>query len=144
MAITRAQATVANGFPRRGFRAALNHRHHPMTGCPRPRQLACHQASSRSLSLMPTVPSLASTQSTARCGFALTTHLLAIARTTRTGWMLGAPNSPARPAGTPLSFHLDADREPAPEFLDHSLRRSSGPALRSDQRNWRQTVFSYS
>ena len=45
---------------------------------------------------------LASTHSTARCGSALTTPLLAVAA--RTGLMRGAPNSPARQAGTPLSL----------------------------------------
>ena len=35
--------------------------------------------------------------------------------------------------------HLYGDPEPAPEFLDQSPRRSGGPALRPDQRNWRQT-----
>ena len=38
-----------------------------------------------------------------------------------------------------LISHLYADREQAPEFLEQSPRRSSGPALRSDQRNRRQT-----
>ena len=38
-----------------------------------------------------------------------------------------------------LISHLFSDREPAPEFLDQSPRLSSGPALRSDQRNRRQT-----
>ena len=98
-ATTKVPAPAANGSSRLGSRAALSHRHHRMTGCRRPRQLACHQTSSRSPSLMLTVRLLA-----AHCGFALATLLLAIAKTTGTGWMLGAPNSPARQAGTPLSF----------------------------------------
>ena len=50
-------------------------------------------------SLMPTVRSLVSLQSTARCGCALTTLLLATANMTRTGWTHGVPISPARQAG---------------------------------------------
>ena len=38
-----------------------------------------------------------------------------------------------------LFSDLYADREPAPDFLDQSLRRAGGLALRSDQRNLRQT-----
>ena len=38
-----------------------------------------------------------------------------------------------------LVSHLYADREPAPEFLEQSLRRSPGPALGSDQRSRRLT-----
>ena len=98
MATTRAPAPEANGPVHLGFRAALSHRHHGMTGCRRHRQQACHQAFSRPQSLMLTVRSLASALSTAHCGFALMTLLLAIATTTGTGWMLGAPNSPARQA----------------------------------------------
>ena len=41
---------------------------------------------------------------TALCGFASTTLLLVIARTTGIGCLLGASNNPARQAGTPLSF----------------------------------------
>ena len=101
---TRAPAPAANGSLRLGSRAAHSHRHHRMTGCRRPRQEACHQAFSRPPSLMLTVRSLDSALLTAHCGFALMTLLLAIAKTTGTGWMLGAPNSPARQAGTPHSF----------------------------------------
>ena len=44
-----------------------------------------------------------------------TTPLLPIARTTGTGWMLGASNNPARRAGTTPSFlTFFVDREPAP------------------------------
>ena len=46
-----------------------------------------------------------------------------------------------------LISHLFADREPAPEFMEQSPRRFPGPALRSDQRSWRQTdklqIFSW-
>ena len=51
--------------------------------------------------------------------------------------MLGAPNSPARQAGTPLSFLTFS--QIWNRLLDQSPRRSGGPALRSDQRNPRQT-----
>ena len=101
--ITRPLAPAADGFLRLGSRAALNHCHHWMTGC-RPHQEPCHQAFSYPQSLMLTVRSLASAPSTARCGSALTTSLFAIAKMTGTGWMLGAPNSLSRQAGTLLSF----------------------------------------
>ena len=55
-------------------------------------------------SVMLTGRSLASAQSTARCGFALTTLLLAIAKTIGIVWMLGTSNNPARQEGTPLSL----------------------------------------
>ena len=47
-------------------------------------------------------------------------------------------SSPASRRDTLIS-HLFADREPAPEFLEHSPRRSGEPALRSDQPNRRST-----
>ena len=102
MAMTRAPAPAANDSLRLGFRAALSHLRMP--GCRRPCQSACHQAPSPPPSLILRVRSLASAQSTARCGFALTTLLLAIARRTGARWTLGAPNSPGRRAGTPLSL----------------------------------------
>ena len=71
----------------------------PDDGVPTTLQSACHQAPSPPPSLMLRERSLASAQSTARCGFALTTLLLAIARRTGTGWTLGAQR-----AGTPLSL----------------------------------------
>ena len=43
------------------------------------------------------------------------------------------------PAGATLSFLTFNDCEPTPEFLDGSLRRSLGPALKSDQPSQQRT-----
>ena len=94
----------------------------------RPRLSACHQVFSRPLLRMPTAHLLASARSTARCVFVLTTVSRVTEKMTATGSTPGAPSCLAR-----------ADREPAPEFLEQSPRRSPGPALCSDQRSWRQT-----
>ena len=75
-----------------------------MTGRRRPRKIACLQGFSRHPSLMPTARPLASAWSTGRYGSTLTTLLLPIGKMTGTGWMFGAPNSPAQQAGTPLPF----------------------------------------
>ena len=87
-----------------GSRAALSHSHHRMTGCRRPRQVACHQASSRLQLPMQIAVWLGFAQWIVRCDSVSMTPLPPIARTTVIGWMLGASNSPARQAVTPRSF----------------------------------------
>ena len=103
--------TAASAFARHGFRPAPSHCHHRMTGFQRPRLLACHQVFSHHPSLTPTAHLLASAQSTARCGSASTTLSLPIAKMTGTGVTHGVPDSPARQAGTPLSFLTFAQME---------------------------------
>ena len=129
--------TAASDFPHHGFCAALRHRRHWMTGCRRPRQLACHQGLSRHPSLMPT----------ARTGFRPVDYPLrlrvddafACSREDDKDWMDAwrTQKSCLASRHATLISHLYANRELAPEFLEQSPRRSLGLALRSDQRSWR-------
>ena len=102
-----------------------------MTGCRRPILSACHQVFSRSRSPMPTGHSLASAQSTAGCFF-VWTMLFRV-----DPWRNQLTYSASKHAT--LVSHLHADSESAPEFLEKLSRRSTGPALGSDQRRWRQS-----
>ena len=134
MTITRAPAPVAGGFSRLGFRAALSHHHHRMVGCRRPRQQASHQAFSHLQLPMLIAVWLASAQSTAHCGFVSTTLLLAIARTTGIGRMLGASSRPLPSRHDTLMAHLYPDQEASADHSQPSPLRSSAIALRPDQR----------
>ena len=72
---------------------------------------------------------------TTRIGSVFMTHFLAFAKTIKgwgDGWRTQLSWSASRHAT--LFVHIHAHQEPAPEFLQQSLRCSPGPALGSDQR----------
>ena len=125
---TRALAPAASDVPRCGVRVALRHRHHRMTGCRRPRQQD-----------FPSPP--ASDADSSLTGFRPLDCPLRLRVDDDRDWIdaWGTQQSCSASRHATLVSHLYANREPAPEFLEQSLRRSPGPALRSDQRSRRLT-----
>ena len=117
--------TSAVVFPLRGCLQVHNLLRPQTIVCRRPQLSACHQVFSRALPRMPTARLLASTQSTARCVFVLTT----VSRVSEDdsdwsdAWRTLLSCSASRHAT--LASHLHADRKPAPEFLEQSYRRFS-------------------
>ena len=132
--------TSAVVFPLRGCLQVHNLLRPQTFVCRRPQLSACHQVFSRPLPRMPTARLLASTQSTARCVFVLTTVSRVSEKMTATGATPGAPSCLVRQADTPLSFltfTLIGNR--LPNSWNSRTVVLSGPGLRSDQRSRRQT-----